>query len=278
MRFGGRPALLEAPADLVNAVLAELDPAAPASQGTARRLLLELALLRPLERLANLSPELDITCGDAAEADDPVTIGLRCTTAGEPPFFAALTLSLPTLRALLAAANALPSTTALDPALPVALALRLGAADLPLADLRAMRQGDVVLPTAMAGPDDVVILAGERQAWRGRLGAGAVTVTTARRRVGEFGLEGWTMIATEDGAVADAPIEEVAVRLVFELGRLEIPLGELGTVAPGHIFALGRDERQPIDLLVGGRRIGQGEIVSLGGTLGVRVLALGRVE
>lgn len=86
------------------------------------------------------------------------------------------------------------------------------------------------------------------------------------------------MTAAQDGAVDDAPIEEVPVRLVFELGRLEIPLGELGTIAPGHVFALGRDERQPIDLLVGGRRIGRGEIVSLGGALGVRVLSLGRVE
>jgi type III secretion protein Q len=47
-------------------------------------------------------------------------------------------------------------------------------------------------------------------------------------------------------------------------------------VGPGHVFELGRDPQQAVDIMSSGRRIGRGEIVAIGSALGVRVLWIGR--
>lgn len=77
---------------------------------------------------------------------------------------------------------------------------------------------------------------------------------------------------SEQGSVLD----ELPVRVVFELGRLELPLAELEAAGPGHVFELRGDEAQPIDIVANGLRVGAGEIVSVAGQLGVRVLWIGR--
>ena len=68
-------------------------------------------------------------------------------------------------------------------------------------------------------------------------------------------------------------MDELPVRLVFEAGRAEVPLGELGQVGPGHVFAL-PGAAGLVHILANGRRIGQGELVQVGEGAGVRVLRL----
>src|SRR5262249_52384648 len=99
----------------------------------------------------------------------------------------------------------------------------------------------------------------------------ALRVSTPRQRLQEI----WCMNAsvTEDNDLA--ALNELPVRLVFELGRLELTLAELEVLGPGHVFALGRDQHQPVDILANGKRIGLGEIVAVGDALGVRVTRLG---
>ena len=79
-------------------------------------------------------------------------------------------------------------------------------------------------------------------------------------------------VTTTDDPV---PLDQLPVRLMFELGRLELTLAELETLGPGHVFALGRDEHQPVDILANGKRIGLGEIIAVGDAIGVRVTRLG---
>ena len=81
-----------------------------------------------------------------------------------------------------------------------------------------------------------------------------------------------------DEAPSDATLDELPVRLVFELGRLSLPLAELEAIGPGYVFELGRDMRQSVDIVSAGRRIGQGEIVAIGDALGVRATWIGRHE
>jgi type III secretion protein Q len=96
-----------------------------------------------------------------------------------------------------------------------------------------------------------------------RLGGTTLSYTgEARARVAEG----------SNAAVAAAEtLDEVPVELVFELGRVAVPLGQLRTMAPGHVFDLGRDLRHPVDVLLAGRRVGEGELVQVGERVGVRL-------
>ena len=72
---------------------------------------------------------------------------------------------------------------------------------------------------------------------------------------------------TEDtalSAVFDVPVKVQAV-----LGRARMPISELVSIHPGHVFELDRRVGEPIDLLVNDRLIARGEIVMIDGSLGV---------
>ncbi|MCF3641595.1 type III secretion system cytoplasmic ring protein SctQ [Rhizobium sp. TRM95111] len=73
----------------------------------------------------------------------------------------------------------------------------------------------------------------------------------------------------QPSAVADIPI-----KLVFEAGRLELPLGELEGLGEGHIFPLDRPLGETVDIVAQGRIIGRGEIVTLDGFAAVRITAI----
>ena len=72
----------------------------------------------------------------------------------------------------------------------------------------------------------------------------------------------------------DASFDDVPIKLVFELGRLEINLGRLQELGAGHVFELDRPLGEAVEVLAGGRRIGQGEIVKIDNQVGVRMVRL----
>ncbi|MCC5979118.1 MAG: type III secretion system cytoplasmic ring protein SctQ [Salinarimonas sp.] len=79
-----------------------------------------------------------------------------------------------------------------------------------------------------------------------------------------------------EAAAPTGSIDEIPVQLVFELGRLEIPLAELETLSSGYVFELGKPLSQSVDIIANGRRVGTGELVRLGEAIGVRVSKLAR--
>ena len=74
----------------------------------------------------------------------------------------------------------------------------------------------------------------------------------------------------------DGALRDVQIRLVFELGRLELPLASLESLGAGHVFELGRGEDEPVDIIVGSRRIGTGQLVRIADQVGVRIVSLAR--
>ena len=73
---------------------------------------------------------------------------------------------------------------------------------------------------------------------------------------------------------ADAAFDELPVKLVFELGRFDMPLGELQEIGPGHVFELDRPLGEAVEIHASNRRIGQGEIVRIENQIGVRIVRL----
>jgi type III secretion protein Q len=70
-------------------------------------------------------------------------------------------------------------------------------------------------------------------------------------------------------------LESLPVVLDFEVGTLRIPLAELALLKPGYVFQLpDRLESAHVVIRANGKRIGRGELVTVGDTLGVQLLAI----
>jgi type III secretion protein Q len=88
-----------------------------------------------------------------------------------------------------------------------------------------------------------------------------------------------TMSDPQDNSDTSAAVlDDVPVRLTFDLGDREIPLGELRSLQPGYVFNLGRDPRSTVTIRANGRPVGEGELVDIEGRVGVSVLRLGSQE
>ena len=68
------------------------------------------------------------------------------------------------------------------------------------------------------------------------------------------------------GRVIDVPVE-----LAVEIGRTSMTIGETLSLAPGSIVSLNRLAGEPVDLLVNGKVIAQGEVVVIDEEFGLRI-------
>ncbi len=69
-------------------------------------------------------------------------------------------------------------------------------------------------------------------------------------------------------------VRSLPVEVTLELGRTSVPLDALARMRPGDVIDLGQPLRRPVAIMVGGRRVGQGELVRAGEALAVRVTAI----
>ncbi|MBR0647780.1 type III secretion system cytoplasmic ring protein SctQ [Plastoroseomonas hellenica] len=260
------PLRIQAPDAAWDALLATLDPAAVGARGALGALFAEAALelvLVPLE--SGLGP---LAARDFGAGKARPDLGFALADGSR----VALELPAPLLAAAIELLGALPAEPALPP-VPIPVSLRIAMADLPRAALATLRPGDAILLSALRPRrHEAVAVAAESLAWPVRLDERA-RAAGPRRRAAALGLQEWTM--SEQQPADELPLDEIPIRLAFEVGRAEMSLAELGAVGEGHIFPLGRDPLAgPVDILANGRRIGQGELVEVGGTLAVRVLSL----
>jgi flagellar motor switch protein FliN/FliY len=78
-----------------------------------------------------------------------------------------------------------------------------------------------------------------------------------------------------DGTMGMAALIGVPVRITVEVGRRSINLGELCKLGPGSLVRLDREAHEPADILVNGKVVARGEIVTVDGCYGVRITDLG---
>lgn len=71
-----------------------------------------------------------------------------------------------------------------------------------------------------------------------------------------------------------AHLMEVPVHVTVEVGRTEISLGELSRLSPGSLLELDREAHEPADILVNGKIVARGEIVTIDEHYGVRITSV----
>ena len=72
----------------------------------------------------------------------------------------------------------------------------------------------------------------------------------------------------------DVSIEGLEVRLDFVAGRKTLTVSEIQSLAPGATITLDAPASQAVTIYASGRRLGTGELVDIGGQLGVRISKL----
>jgi type III secretion protein Q len=277
--IGGDPCSVSLPVEVIDATLQAIEgPPRTTLSEPDLLLLIEFAcaaILDAIEETIGLSVILTHASFDCSLPD---AIGFLCrgTLVGRS-FSADLSLPEPYESRLA------HHVQALDPApaagVPIRAAFRVGATRISARLLASLRPGDVVIIEHAMPDGRVAAVFGERRLTSCRFeGSDATVVDTLHQIRGDLHHH-WTAVdmtthESVDTGADDESLDDLQIKLLFEVGQLEIPLGELRMIAPGYVFNLGRDPRHAVEIHAGSRRIGQGEIVRVGEALGVRIKRL----
>ncbi|MDF0733072.1 type III secretion system cytoplasmic ring protein SctQ [Pseudomonas entomophila] len=264
LALDGAPVRLSVPAQAIERLGL---PASLNLPGLASALLLEQALLpliEPLERL--LALPLQVLDSTPAAVLAPLHLDLTLTVGGS-----ALAVRLDSdavgWSVLL---DALDQHTVPAPhdlgALPLSLHADGGEAWLTLAELRSLLPGDVVMLDPW--PDTQVclrlgrqlLLRAQREGHRLHLLEHPKTLKEA------------TMSEAGDSPL-DSSLDELQLKLTCQVGSVELSLAQLRELGPGSVLELAPRLHEGVDLVINGRRVGQGQLVKIGDGLGVRLLS-----
>lgn len=150
--------------------------------------------------------------------------------------------------------------------LPIRMRLLAGWVDLSAAALRGIGMRDVMVldECLLSGDSRLMVLLGPRLGIQCRLEGPTLQILEGVQEI---------MADLDDSAAAGSGlIDDVPVRVTFDLGEREIPLGDLRSLQPGYLFNLGRDPRNTVSIRANGRLIGEGELVDIEGRVGVSIL------
>ena len=159
---------------------------------------------------------------------------------------------------------------------PAPVSILFAIPDVAARDWRALRPGDVIV-AGRSGKPPAFQARAARQRWPLAQAPGGWSVAGPAQPVPET-QESSKMTETEaetgTAATPEDPARNLPVRIEFELGRLELSLGELADLQPGYVFALPSHlVGANVVIRANGRDAGRGEVVAVGDTLGVRLLS-----
>jgi type III secretion protein Q len=235
-------------------------------QGIVGAMALEAALLPLLEPL------------EAASAQpirlEPLALPLTLFTAvhldvqwgDHAPVAVQLALSREAAACLADLLDQHPAAPAPLDTLPLPAQINAAQVDLPLADLRSLRPGDVVLFDGQPVP---TLCCAHYQAELHREGDRLTLLHPLTRR---------TPLAMNDTSAPiepDAALDDLELTLTCQIGQLDLSLKQLQALGEGSVLTLAGATDDGVALMVNGRRLGRGQLVRVGEALGVRVLSFG---
>lgn len=164
------------------------------------------------------------------------------------------------------------------PEFPLPAALRLGVTCLPYAAVASLRRDDAVLLQSHEAKGARLVIAESwtaaayRQSDKWCLGEAPKPAVCNQQKE-------WIMHDDNPGleAPANAALsspDELPIKLVFDIGHLEIKLAELRELGPESVLELGRGRSELVRINAHGRLIGYGELVEVEGAVAVRVVRL----
>lgn len=225
----------------------------------------EALALERLEMSASTVPAS--ACRFSLRRDDGPLLGVAWTAGRAPDgWLAALT---DRLRAL-----PLPDAAELPDDIPVPAAVLLAATAVTLSEYEGLAVGDVVM--FPAGPERILRVAG-RIRFAAAMNNGILTVEgkTMTKAVFDNDLEPDAADPNgEDAPEAPIALDGVEIELQARVGRLILTLAELRRLDAGQVVEFSTPVESPVTLTVGDRPVATGELVDVGGRIGVRITTM----
>lgn len=252
--------------------------ASPSDQASA--LLLELAVIDLIERLeAALGERVHLAVGPSA-ADLPIRAALHIMPEQGSAFDIALKLPADVARMM---GGIFPSEATLPlssmAGLPFSVVVIAGATVFTMAELRSLRPGDIALFDVFPTSGAVAVFAERYMAPVNREGNSLALASTPQRITGAERI--WSLDDTleRNGIVTTnapdmASLDDLPVRVHFEIGRQEMTLHEIRSLTSGTILPVAALMDEAVNIVANGRVIGRGTITRLGEGLGVVIARL----
>lgn len=278
----GTPGTLIISRSLIRGLVGTLDPDQGVDHLDPRHLalVLELALddaLSALEKRLGWRLAIASVAPSGATANDDTSLAFRIVVDVLGSFSGELSLPPPFATGLARFLDRCAGASVPEIELPVPLSIRIGAVTCSVGELAAVSPGDVVMADHRChrAQTAVAVLAEYLAAPVEVTAAGAQLAALPVRVQGS--IWEWTMESAGDGSRADlekTDLDDIPVKLLFELGRVELSLAEVRQLAPGAVIPLSRLVEESVDISANGRRIGRGSLVRIGDNLGVRITRL----
>ncbi|KAB0676846.1 FliM/FliN family flagellar motor switch protein [Aureimonas leprariae] len=157
--------------------------------------------------------------------------------------------------------------------------ITLGSIALTRAELAALEPGDVtVLPERAAG--SLTVRVGETAFEFSPVEGGYASSGPRpidRPRPVRFRPETAAMSDTPEAEAPARSLDEIAVAVDFDLGRVDVPFATIASWTPGTVVALGAPATEPgvaVTIRVNGEAVGAGDLVRLDDRVGVRITRL----
>ncbi|HGM5582692.1 TPA: type III secretion system cytoplasmic ring protein SctQ [Pseudomonas putida] len=155
-------------------------------------------------------------------------------------------------------------------ALALTLDVDAGEAWLSLSELRSLLPGDVVMLDPW--PDDHLRLHLDDQ-WQARVQRDERRLQLIEPPITAQALKERHMSEQGTGPSLDSSLDELQLKLVCQVGSVELSLAQLRELGVGSVLELAPRMHEGVDLMINGRRVGQGQLVKIGDGLGVRLLS-----
>ena len=291
MTLGIAPAALELSHEVLAALTAHLPLRRPLSGCDSElcALWLEYALLEWFEPLeTRLTDPVRLHGEPTTPASTlPVQLPLRLEIEGQTHPLR-LSLSADGARELLPVLDTYcPPLSRPCSSIPLPAQWIIGHQDLTFSELCRLVPGDVVMLERPA-QGMAVVIAGrmmasvELNADRLRLlnrpvilPHGDFNMTQPTSDTDNQGKQGNDIAAKIARSAMDKPtLDQLPVRLVCEIGRLELSLGELRELDQGSLLPMSRPVEAAVDIVVNGRNMGRGRLVEIGDGLGVQIVRI----
>ena len=148
--------------------------------------------------------------------------------------------------------------------LPVVVNFCVGWTDLAIKNCEDVEKHDVILldECLIQKDNTFYIKVGQRSVIKAQIDGKKISVIR--------GLE--EIMQDEEHTNSETQLDEIDIRLSFDLGERVLTLAELRLLTTGYIFDLGRDLRKSVFIRANGKIIGEGELVDIDGQTGVSVL------
>lgn len=148
--------------------------------------------------------------------------------------------------------------------LPIVINFCIGWTDVTLKNCEEIEKHDVILfDECMIEKDNTFhIKLGRRSVIEAQIDEKKISVIRSLEEI----------MQDEEHTHSEIQLDDIDIRLSFDLGERVLTLAELRLLTPGYIFELGRDLRKSVFIRANGKIIGEGELVDIEGQTGVSVL------